>query len=78
LTTEQAATIVMLMQRIGIDVDSSSMLAAQERMGGPGTPHGYLMLSKAQGTRLLEMMTAFLGHLEQEHAPAIVEQEMSA
>ena len=64
LSVEQAATIVMLMQRIGIEADSSGMLEAQRRVGGAPTAHGYLLLSRVQAHSLIGLMAAYVRTLE--------------
>ena len=78
LTVEQASTIVLLLQRIGIDLDSFGMLMAQQRVGGTGTPYGYLLLNRAQAHQLIQLMGAYLRSNAQQDAPSVSGEEMSA
>jgi hypothetical protein len=60
ITPQQAVWIVGLSRRMGIDITSEGMREAQRRVGGLPTPYGYLLLTREQAHKLIQLMTAFV------------------
>ena len=64
LTAEQVVGIEELIRQIGVDPDSSSVMAAQMRVGGTSAPYGYLVLTRSQALAMIVLMTRYIGERE--------------
>lgn len=68
ITSEQVTEIEALAQRIGVDIDSESVVMATERVGGSSAPYAYLLLTRSQALALIMLMSTYIRARERDHA----------